>query len=181
MGLGANNSNVMGLKNDELIEFSPYQVRKLDVDGKKVSKVYALTWATFIITQDGKLYASGCNNDGELGIGTQSPQTDGFKLVDFPESAINIKEIYDNFNGLEESNANFGMILTNTGKLYFAGTREGDKCKNIKFTTNVPDGDVNNWTEVDTAIMFPGLDFTKVKGLGRCNEYGWSRVNFFFL
>ncbi len=177
---GGNASNVMGLKNDELIEFSQYQVKKLNVDGKKVSKIFPLTWATFVITQDNQLYASGCNNDGELGTGTQEPQTDGFKKINFPENVNNIKEIYDNFNGLDNVNPNFGMILTNTGKLYFAGCREGNKSKNIKFTKTIPEGDVNNWTEVDTQVMFPGLDFTKVKGIGRCNNYNWQRVNFFF-
>jgi len=177
---GENGNNVMGLNNDELIEFSPYQVKKLNVDGKKVSKVFALTWATFVITQDNKLYASGVNGDGELGIGTQQPQTDGFKVVDFPEDVNKIKEIYDNFNSLDANNPNFGMILTTTGNLYFAGCREGEKCKNLKFAESVSEGDVNNWKKIDTAIMFPGLDFTKARGLGRCNEYSWNRVNFFF-
>ena len=59
--IGDNNYNKFGLSSNEQIEFSPYKVKKLDLNGHKVSKVFCERFAICVVTTDGKLLLSGSN------------------------------------------------------------------------------------------------------------------------
>ena len=179
---GSNSHNKMGLSEEEKIEFSPLVHRKLNINGEKAKKVIDTNWATFIITESNKLYASGSNIYGELGIGRTCTQTEKFELIDFPESVSNIKEIY-NQAGDNVSGDGFAIILTTTGNLYFSGRYSRANQVVFKDTTidlsKLDNGLILSWKELNTNTMFPELDFTKVHGTGSSARWHSSHWLFY--
>ena len=67
--IGGNGYNKLGLTLEEQMNYTTREAIKLNVDGKKVKKVYAGAATTFVITQDNKLYGAGRNDKGQLGLG----------------------------------------------------------------------------------------------------------------
>ncbi len=154
---GDNAVNKMGLDEESQINFSSYVAQKLNVDGKKVKKVFGTNWSTFVITEDNLLYASGGNLHGALGTGDKKVQTNKFEKIDFPEDPNNIKEIGNQNCGNElKKGDDFSFILTNT-KIYFCG-RCSTRCSKLKLMgyTENPET-ITKWTEIDVSTMFPGL------------------------
>ena len=90
--IGNNGYNKLGLTLEEQMDYTTRQAVKLNIDGKKVKKVYASIRNTFVITQDNKLYGAGRNDKGQLGLGhTNYVQT----FTNIPVSNVeNIKNIY---------------------------------------------------------------------------------------
>ena len=67
--IGNNSHNKLGLTLEEQMDYTTREAIKLNVDGKKVKKVYAGSANTYVITQDNKLYGAGLNDYGQLGLG----------------------------------------------------------------------------------------------------------------
>ena len=175
---GDNSFNKMGLSEEEQINFSTYVPQKLNIDGKKIKKVFGTNWATFVITQDNLLYASGGNLHGELGIGTNCIQTNKFEKIDFPEDPNNIKEIGNQNSGYETNQGEgFSFILTNN-KLYFCG-RCSTRCSGVKLLDYSSNPDlIMKWTEVDINTMFPGLICSKAHISG--SQQWWEQPYWYF-
>ena len=67
---GSNESNKLGLTQEQQVDYTGREAVKLDVDGKKVKKVFS-TYpnSTFCITEDNSLYVAGSNVNYNLGLG----------------------------------------------------------------------------------------------------------------
>lgn len=80
----------------------------------KITKVWALTNSSFILTEDGRVYASGNNNYGKLGIATEENTVNSFTEVMLPNETIgHIVDI--------QGNGNFTIFKTDIGRFYGAG------------------------------------------------------------
>jgi len=80
----------------------------------KIVNVWALTNASFIQTEDGKLYAAGNNNYGKLGVTTEENTVNVFTEVALPAEAIG--HVVD-----VQGNGNFTIFKTDIGKFYGSG------------------------------------------------------------
>ncbi|MDO5557916.1 MAG: hypothetical protein Q4G05_06775, partial [Clostridia bacterium] len=114
---GSNSNNIFGLDNDQLTEYNQRNTIKLDVAGKKVKNAWiGSNSASFIVTTDNKIYVAGSNQNGELGLGEQSPnQINSFTEVKI-EGNSNSKDIKD-----IQSYANLTIIQFNDNTFYYAG------------------------------------------------------------
>ena len=94
-GYGANTSNKFGLTEEQQLSFTGREAIKLNVDGKKVSKVFDTSAnSLFVVTTDNKLYGAGYNVRAQLGLGNQDV------IYEFTEiSGINDPEHIFDMNG----------------------------------------------------------------------------------
>ena len=116
---GDNSNNKLGLTQSRSIEYTGRETVKIDLFGKKVYKLFAGTFANWVVTtsSDGyELYACGYNYDGQLGINSLETNQEAFTKVKFsnPEKIVNIT----NVRTLKDS---YALILDSDGKIYFAG------------------------------------------------------------
>ena len=111
--IGDNGYNKLGLTLEEQMDYTTRQAVKLNVDGKKVKKVYASWETTFVITQDNMLYGAGRNDVGQLGLGhTNYVET----FTNIPVSNVeNIKKIFAN-------NQYQTIIQYNDNTFFYSGT-----------------------------------------------------------
>ena len=110
--IGNNGYNKLGLTLEEQMDYTTRQAIKLNVDSKKIKKVYGFWDTTFVITQDNKLYAAGKNDEGQLGLGhTNYIQT--FTNIPVP-NVENIEKIYS-FSSL------FTIIQYNNDTFFYSG------------------------------------------------------------
>ncbi|MFG6319607.1 MAG: hypothetical protein K1W33_07140 [Clostridia bacterium] len=71
-GYGCNGANKFGLTEEQQLSFTGREAIKLNVDGKKVSKVFdTASNSLFVVTTDNKLYGAGANDRAQLGLGNQ--------------------------------------------------------------------------------------------------------------
>jgi alpha-tubulin suppressor-like RCC1 family protein len=95
--------------------FTPVDTTALDGN---ISKVIAGSYHTFILADSGKLYATGDNEYGQLGVGFDADMNnvtvDKFTQVDTTTLNGNISKVF--------AGGAHSFILTDTGKLYAAGT-----------------------------------------------------------
>jgi len=69
---GDNVANKFGLTEEQQLSFTGREAIKLDVDGKKVSKIFETNAnSLFVVTTDNKLYAAGYNVKAQLGLGNR--------------------------------------------------------------------------------------------------------------
>ena len=116
---GDNSYNKLGLSPEQIENYTGLEAVKLNVDGKKVSKVFATSKATFVLTKDEEnyeLYASGYNVYGELGTGEEVTSTEKFKKVEFnsPDKIVDIAGDAFGCNALIVQNGDYQ-------RLFFAG------------------------------------------------------------
>ena len=144
---GNNNSNKLGLTHAEQIDYTGLEAKKLNVAGKKVYKVLPNTNSTFVVTIDNgtyELYATGYNENGELGIGNRDKTQNEFMKVEFehPEKITHILNEY----GKDA----FIIILTNEGKMYFAGSTSAgpNNASNLFKNTDLENTNVTKFVEI---------------------------------
>jgi len=92
---GNNSDNKLGLSADNILEYTGRTPMKLNVDGKKVKKVFSgmfSTGTTFVITEDDELYGAGDNTYGQLGLGNKNA-VNSFTKVNI-SNVSHIKNIY---------------------------------------------------------------------------------------
>ena len=89
---GKNEYNKLGLTKEQQNEYTGREVIKVDVNGKKVKKVFDLMRNLFVLTEDNKLFGCGRNTEYELGLGHNN-EVSSFQLIDIPEPE-KIKDIY---------------------------------------------------------------------------------------
>lgn len=116
-GWGSNDYNMFGLSSTEQVSFSKYEIYKLNVNGKKVEKVFPREKSVFVLTKDNEkyeLYVCGYNKYGELGIGNYNEMQYSFSFVEFenPEKITDITDCYRDM---------IAIYILKEGKLYVAG------------------------------------------------------------
>ena len=144
---GSNSYNKLGLTQEQQVEYTGREIIKLDIDGKKVNKVYALSKSTFVVTETNELYASGYNTNGELGIGNTNTSQNCFSKVKFD----NPKDIIEISNC--ERDTTYTLILKkaeNENKLYFAGS--SGTLNSIFVNTDKTNTYVTNFIEILNSI-----------------------------
>ena len=112
---GKDVSNKFGLSQEVLGTYDENKLNKLDFKYGKVKKVFTGDNTTFIITENNKLYATGFNTNGQLGIGNYE-NTSEFIKVQGIEDVEKIKNIhtYNDFLCV--------IIETEDNRFYFAGS-----------------------------------------------------------
>ncbi len=93
---GDNNNNKLGLSVNDMLEYTGRIPMKLNVNGKKVKKVFSethdMSGATFVITENDELYAAGENSYAQLGLGHKNAVGE-FSKVDI-DNVSHIKSIH---------------------------------------------------------------------------------------
>ena len=82
-------------------------------EGKAVKDVWVFQFVTFVSTEDGALYASGLNSNGELGFGDNETRYQFTPVLGFVDNPI-VKIVGDNFFLWKTF-----IILDHSGKLYW--------------------------------------------------------------
>ncbi len=129
---GKNFANKFGLSQEVLETYNENKLNKLDFKYGKIKRVFIGDDTTFIITEDNKLYASGLNDNGQLGIGTYE-STGEYMEVQGIEDVEKIENIhtYNDFKCI--------IIEMEYNKFYFSGSNSfyeiGDGRSN-SFITN---------------------------------------------
>ncbi len=132
-------SNKLGLTAEQSVEYTGREAMKVNLNGKKVKKVFPGTDTTFILTTDNVLMAAGLNTLGQLGLG-DTHSTTVFEKVEVP-NAQNIETVYCSDN---HSQANVIKYKDNT--FYFAGSNgfgglgTGKNEENYKIFTQIWNG-----------------------------------------
>lgn len=160
---GANACGQLGTKDYD--DYTYMAQILVGLPASKISKVWALTNASFIQTEDGKIYAAGDNNFRKLGIASEENTINVFTEVMIPLEAIgHIVDI--------QGNGNFTIFKTDIGKFYGSGdnthgqlgfsdafVQASDINGNpvVEIATEVVDGNGNPVVVKDIAA---GLDFT---------------------
>ena len=151
---GDNSYNKLGLTKNEQQEYIAVKPTKLNVNNKKISKVFSLSNNTFVLTTDNELYATGSNSNGQLGIGYLSDNEENFVKVNFdnPNSIVTITGNSSYQNGI--------VILTKDGdttSLYYAGitsvTNRYENVVNNNVTTFNKIYDGNRGDNIENAIV----------------------------
>jgi len=116
---GSNSSNKLGLTQEQQVEYTGREAIKLNIDGKKVKKVFATDCSTFVVTDESepKLYAAGSNTGvsaGCLGLGHSNAIT-SFEQVEFeyPDNIIKVE------TGI--GNTYRTIILCDNNHIYISG------------------------------------------------------------
>ena len=129
---GMNITNKFGLSQEALESYNENGLNKLDFKYGKVKNMFIGDDMTFIITEDNKLYATGLNTNGQLGIGTYK-NTEEYMEVKGIEDVENIKYIHTSGN-------DWVIIEKNDNTFYFSGSNArnaiGDGRSNL-YKTNV--------------------------------------------
>ncbi len=110
---GMNITNKFGLSQEALESYNENGLNKLDFKYGKVKNIFIGDDITFIITEDNKLYATGLNTNGQLGIGTYK-NTEEYMEVKGIEDVENIKYIHTSAN-------DWVIIEKNDNTFYFSG------------------------------------------------------------
>ena len=118
---GDNASNKLGLNENEQLEYTGKVPTKLNIDGKKVKKVFSSTDTleggnTFVITDSNELYGAGNNLYGQLGIGNTNG-VDKFVKINVPNPE-KIKEIHC------ASYSRYTVIEYDDNTFYWSGSNE---------------------------------------------------------
>jgi len=126
-----NNSanNKFGLTDEQIKEYTGRDPMKVDLGGKKVSRVFGGTDYTFLITTDNNLLAAGGNANGQLGLGHKNTITT-FQKVDV-QNVSNINTIY-----CTSSSNNMNIIRYNDNTFYLAGLDDRSYFSNRNTYTN---------------------------------------------
>ncbi|MCX4302993.1 MAG: hypothetical protein OSJ66_03150 [Clostridia bacterium] len=144
---GSNDSNRLGLTQEQQIEYTGREPVKLNIDEKKVEKVFSVNNSTFVLTTENELYASGYNEKGQLGTGEMINSSNSFKKVKFehPENITKITYIRDCI-----------VIFCGTGantKIYFAGSTIYGFVPKLFVNTEYAGKDINNFIEIGNGII----------------------------
>ena len=110
---GMNITNKFGVTKNVLEHYNENGLNKLDFKYGKIKKMFIGDDMTFIITEDNKLYATGLNTNGQLGIGTYK-NTEEYMEVKGIEDVENIRYIHTYSNELV-------IIEKNDNTFYFSG------------------------------------------------------------
>ncbi len=145
---GSNYSNKFGLTHDQQIEFTGRDAIKLNIDGKKVNKIFTTPNSTYVVTQDNMLYASGYNLYGNLGVGNRESSS-GFRKcigISDPSKLVSIESISN------VSVANLYVCIddenTNNYQIFYSGSNDRNQFGGVRnqeiFTeiTRVFDGNI---------------------------------------
>ena len=92
---GDNGNNKLGLSTNDMLEYTGRTPMKLNVDGKKVKRVFPSILGngiTFVVTESDELYATGDNTYAQLGLGHKNAVS-AFCKVDI-DNVSHIKNIY---------------------------------------------------------------------------------------
>lgn len=92
---GSNSHNKFGLTSEQQREYTGRQIVKLNVDNKKVKKVYPTKDALFIVTNDNLLYAAGLNERYQLGLGNNNTISTFTQVTNVPKDVTKIKKIIE--------------------------------------------------------------------------------------
>lgn len=110
---GMNITNKFGVTKNVLEHYNENGLNKLDFKYGKIKEMFIGDDMTFIITEDNKLYATGLNTNGQLGIGTYK-NTEEYMEVKGIEDVENIRYIHTYGNELV-------IIEKNDNTFYFSG------------------------------------------------------------
>lgn len=109
---GENNYGQLGTKDYQA--HIPLTQVLVGLPESKIIKVWALTNASFILAENGKLYAAGNNNSGKLGVDSSEDTINEFSEVVLPPEAVG------HIVGVQ-GNGNFTIFKTDIGKFYGSG------------------------------------------------------------
>ena len=155
---GSNTNNILGLSQEEQKSYTGRDVIKLSIPGS-IYKVFPTEYATYVVVLNNgvyELYASGYNTYGELGIGSNVTTTNSFTKVEF-SNPNKIKTV--TCKGRDD---HFSMILTEDGKVYFAG--EKSQINYIFENENNSVNYITKYTEIFNGVYGEKFD-SKIKDI----------------
>lgn len=180
---GSNNYNKLGLTDTQKVEYTGLVPTKLDIDGKKVYKVFDTMLATFVITntnENYELYACGYNVGGQLGTGIEVSTQSKFMKVELNEDPRNIINITSNA-GKDVYNL---ILIKNDikNKIYFAGSTvtiagcSGSALPNVFKNTDLSGKTSTKFIEIFNGIYGTNLDYN-ITNLYRGCDWNATRIN----
>jgi alpha-tubulin suppressor-like RCC1 family protein len=169
---GSNKYGQLGVGNS-VDQPSYVRVGSLPVDRQVIKVISTTTNNTFVLLDDGTLWATGTNGNGQLGLGNTAQRTSLTKVTSIPNT--NIKQIrYENTNTFILLDDN---TLWSTGHNAYGQLGLGDNTDKALFTqvTNLPSGNIkevvcgNTYSFIlleDGSLWGTGQNYSGQLGLG---------------
>ncbi len=172
--IGDNTSNKLGLNEEQMKEYTTREAIKLDLKGMKVRNIFSTTNTTFIVSDEGELYACGNNSSSELGLEKKTNPSTFEKVSTFTKGSSIVQV---------DSTENGTLIQCSDNTFYFSGLNSygflstGKKGEQFDKFVQVYDGNIGEDIDQDIAMWSGGINVTVVKKDGTAWTCGFENLN----